>query len=183
MGNNKKIPADLPVVVIDSSVLRKNPLLSNGAGVWLAKLAERNRIKLHLPIIVKNEVLTQFEKSYAENTTLAFEQFSKLVRKNDLDEGFVEILFSLEKKVDSVFKSKYENLLNFYSSTIFSIESIEKDDAVNVFNNYFQGKGSFSEPKCRKDIPDAFIYEVIRKLSLSGPVILLSEDNRLGKQF
>jgi hypothetical protein len=174
------IPKDIPVIILDSSVLKKNHLLSIGFGVWLVKLAEKKQIELHIPYVVKNEILTQFEKSYASNTTFAFDQFSKLIRKNDLDNAFLKKLDDIEKTVSSILKAKFEKLFNFYNSSIFKIDPIEEADAINAFQNYFQGKGAFSQVKNREDLPDAFIYEVVRRLSSDGPIIVLSDDSGLG---
>lgn len=168
-----------PVVILDTSVLKKNVFLSTGDGVWLLKLAEKKLIELYLPFIVKHEILSQFEKSYAENTSFAFDQFSKLIRKNEINEALNKSLNSIQKEVDSIFEAKKKSLHDFYNSKTFEIAEIHKDDAINVFNNYFKGAGNFTEAKNRKDIPDAFIFEVVKRLAAKRTVFVLSDDEKL----
>lgn len=170
-----------PVVIIDSSVLIKNHKLSKGMGLWLKKLSSKNKIELHLPHIVKDEVLSSFELSYSKNTTQAFDTFYKLFKKNDISSDLENKLDEMNKQVEKVYTSKVQELKDFYMSDIFKIDDLHEKDAAKVLANYFKGGSCFSKLKNREDIPDAFIYETLSRFSKVKNVIFLCDDGKLGE--
>lgn len=169
------------LVVLDTSVLRKNPFLTKEMGYWLKSLAEKKKVEIHLPYIVKNEIITQFTAHYQEESIDAYDKFSKVLKKNNISEALGSLLVTLQSEVEQLFNEKKRYLEEFYNSEIFIIDSIEAADTFNVFNNYFKGKGNFTKIKNREDLPDGFIFELVRRLSSDKEILFLSDDKALVK--
>lgn len=168
-------------IIVDSTILRSNPFLETGEGPWLKKLSNDEHVIIHLSEIVMNEVITQLQESYKKTTTIALQEFSKKTKKNDLPTDFTNKLKDLEEDVNNIYNGKSQKLIDFYNSKTFMIELIIHEDTKNVFENYFSGSGNFRKIKDRSDIPDSFIFELVKRVCTKNQSIFISGDENLQK--
>lgn len=168
-------------VVFDTNVLRSEPFYSNEEYNSLQLLVENSHLDIYIPHLVEQEYLHQLEDDLDKNIQSINTSCSKLARnhfssKNDISK--LEVL-ATEVKIKG-----FENIEQEFSDRFFCDLSAKKlkikhKHTLNVFKDYFSGKGVFANKKERKDIPDAFIFEAIKDLKEKNlSVVVLVEDKR-----
>lgn len=139
--------------------------MESGNAIWLKKLSEKKLIDLYLPIVVKNELLSQRIEKIQEETTQSLEKFSKDIQKFNHSE-LKKLFHKVSKIVSDIEKDNRKNAEEFLNSDLFNEIEFNSQDQSNVFEKYFTGAGVFfNRLKNRKDLPDAFIYESIKSIS------------------
>lgn len=170
------------VVVLDSSILNRDRSC-NGLDMNLfVKWASLNLICWHVPWVVYKEVVS---KGLLETNQL-FEDLKKKI-KDVLDLGqsdnITKIFESIREKINML-SSDFESNNEKYWKSFFKdavIDDFDCSTSQNVLNSYFSGYPPFSSPKCRRDIPDAFIYDEIKKLASKYEIFFICGDNNLRK--
>lgn len=170
------------VIVLDSSILNRDRSC-NGLDMNLfVKWASLNLICWHVPWVVYKEVAS---KGLLETNQL-FEDLKKKI-KDVLDLGqsdnITKIFESIREKINML-SSDFESNNEKYWKSFFKdavIDDFDCSTSQNVLNSYFSGYPPFSAPKCRRDIPDAFIYDEIKKLASKYEIFFICGDNNLRK--
>lgn len=169
-------------VVIDTSIYRTDPKREKAAFRVLAKLATNSFVRVHIPHIVEREFSTQ-QLSSLENTFGEARKFVSSIRKR-VSESLTQEVNGIDKLIEA-FRSKAEaevasSLSNWASEINAVTHATQPHHGELVLNAYFSGGAPFSQPKERKDFPDAFIYESIRDLAkLKGTIHVVSADENL----
>lgn len=155
-------------IVLDTNIYSGDPNRQKAGFKVLSKLISEFKIQLFIPDIVKREFVTQRTDEYQDTVEKAQKSLKDILRK----------------KLDARLKQKVEKILKDFDATKADIVSYPEWDFSNwayqaraknlkvddihikpVFEAYFKGKMPFSTKKSRKDIPDAFIFETIKRLS------------------
>lgn len=169
-------------VVIDTSIYRADPKREKAAFRILTKLATNGFAQVHIPHVVEREFSTQQLLSL-ENTFSEARKFVSSARKK-VSESLAQEVSGIEKIVEE-FRAKAEaevgsSLSKWAADINAKIHATQPHHGELVLNSYFSGAAPFSQPKERKDFPDAFIYESIRDLvTLKSSLHVVSADENL----
>lgn len=170
-------------IVIDTSILRKDRGFLNSDILLIKKLSKLDLIKLHFPWIVFKESTTQNLLDVNASIDNAIKEISSLNRKGIHKDDF-DKLGKISNDLN-IIKSDIENSINrhwesFIIDSKAILHEIDECHGKKVMNSYFLGLTPFPNPKSRKDIPDAFIYEAIRSINDKyGKVYFICDDNNL----
>jgi hypothetical protein len=169
-------------VVIDTSIYRTDPKREKAAFRVLAKLAANGFVRVHIPHVVEREFSTQ-QLSSLESTFGEARKFGSSIRKK-VSESLTHEVNGIDKLIEA-FRVKAEteiasSLSNWATEIGAETHHTQPHHGELVLNAYFSGGAPFSQPKERKDFPDAFIYESIRDLAkLKETVCVVSADENL----
>lgn len=169
-------------VVIDTSIYRADPRREKAAFRILTKLATNGFVRVHIPHVVEREFSTQ-QLTSLESTLGEARKFISSARKR-VSESLLQEVNGIEKLIEA-FRAKAEaevasSLSKWAKDINAEIHATQPHHGELVLNAYFSGDAPFSQPKERKDFPDAFIYESIQDLAkLKGSVNVVSADENL----
>gem|GEM_PF-6439254 len=171
-------------VVIDSNIYRsegfKSPKLAT-----LKDMGTKNFVKIHIPWFVYKECVTQ-------NIEKGSEPFNKAIeamKKASVHYGINEIneiqnkLTCLKNNVIDIEQKKWKDFIEISKAKLYDYD---KEGSQQVFEDYFEGNPPFSALKARKDIPDAFIFQDIKKISQSvdvDNVYVITNDQKFNKEL
>lgn len=169
-------------VVIDTSIYRTDPKREKAAFRVLTKLATNGFVRVHIPRVVEREFVTQ-QLASLETTFGESRKFVSSIRKK-ISESLTPEVNSIDKSIEA-FRVKAEaeiasSLSNWAEEISAEVHPAQPHHGELVLDAYFCGNAPFSQPKERKDFPDAFIYESIRDLvKLKETVHVVSADENL----
>lgn len=169
-------------VVIDTSIYRADPKREKAAFRVLAKLATNGFIRVHIPHVVEREFSTQQLSSLEGAFGEAKKSVSSIRKK--VSELLTPELIGIDKIIEA-FRAKAEaeitgSLSNWAAEIGAEAHHTQPHHGKLVLDAYFSGSAPFSQPKERKDFPDAFIYESMRDvLKLYGAIHAVSSDKNL----
>ncbi len=169
-------------LVVDTSIYRADPKREKAAFRVLTKLATNGFVRVHIPYVVEREFSTQ-QLSSLESTFGEARKFVASARKK-VSESIAQEVNEIDKLIE-IFRAKAEedvatSLLRWTADIKAEIHATQPHHGELVLNSYFSGDAPFSQPKERKDFPDAFIYESIRDLAiLKGSLHVVSADENL----
>lgn len=169
-------------VVIDTSIYRADPKREKAAFRILTKMAANGFVRVHIPHVVEREFSTQ-QLTSLESTFGEARKFISSARKR-VSESLIQEVNGIEKLIES-FRVKAEveivsSLSKWAKEINAEIHATQPHHGELVLNAYFSGNAPFSQPKERKDFPDAFIYESIHDIAkLKGSVHVDSADENL----
>lgn len=169
-------------VVIDTSIYRTDPKREKAAFRVLTKLATNGFVRVHIPHVVEREFSTQ-QLASLETTFGEGKRFVSSIRKK-VSESLTPEVNDIENLIGA-FRVKAEaeiasSLSNWAAEISAEIHPTQPHHGELVLDAYFSGNAPFSQPKERKDFPDAFIYESIRDLvKLKEIVHMVSADENL----
>lgn len=169
-------------IVIDSTEFKKDRGL-NKADISLIKdMGAEEFIKLHIPYFVYRECSSSSiadlntDLKQIQSTLNSLER--KGMGKTDFESAkkIEEEILKLEKNIEASNKELWDE---FVSESKAELYDYDEKDSIAVFDAYFTGGKPFKSLKKRDDIPDAFIYATIKKISEKEEVYLVSGDNNL----
>ena len=169
-------------ILLDSTEYRQDRGLNKEQISLLRELGNKRLISIHIPwFVYKESSSTSFEELKSEFNNIS----TKLINADkkgihEKEYGKLKKIVSEINGINDVLEKSVENVWQDFikhSNSIF--HEFDKDDSFEVFQNYFKGDKPFKNVKNREDIPDAFIYLTIKKISLKEKLILISNDNNL----
>lgn len=169
-------------VVIDTSIYRKDPMRVKAAFRVLTKLATNGFVRVHIPHVVEREFTTQ-QLALLEITFGEYRKFISSIRKKVSESLTIEV--NGIDKLNTAFRGKAEaeivnSLSNWAAEISAEIHPAQPHHGELILEAYFSGSAPFSQPKERKDFPDAFIYESIKDLAaLKKTIHAVSADENL----
>lgn len=169
-------------VILDTSILRKDPGRKRASFRALERLARQEKIALFLPHVVEREFVTQeaelIKKPLIEAKSSLRSALRRPVSPTRLKQ-FQEILSGIEtalQEAELAAEAIGADLVRALNATRIPVGSGHGE---SVLNAYFSGAPPFKELKSRDDIPDAFLYETLRDLISNGPLEFVSADRNL----
>ena len=147
-----------------------------------AKLSSIGLLEWYIPWIVYKEVTSSglFEGIDAiGKVSTSLTLLKKLGQTIAVERKITEIEKGLSeiKNNYSEYCTEYWN--RFLQESNATMGDYDKDISLDVFESYFSGGLPYQQPKNRKDIPDSFIFEEIKKLSQKNQITFISCDNNL----
>lgn len=169
-------------VVIDTSIYRTDPKREKAAFRVLTKLATHGFVRVHIPHVVEREFSTQ-QIALLDTIFGESKKFVSSIRKK-ISESLTNEVNTIDKAVESLRKKAEaeisSSLSNWATEISAEIHTTQPHHGDLVLTAYFSGGDPFSQPKERKDFPDAFIYESIRDLVKQKDAIhIVSADENL----
>ncbi len=169
-------------VVIDTNIYRADPKREKAAFRILTKLAENGFARIHIPRVVERE-FSGHQLSLIDSTFGDASKFISNVRKR-LSDSLITNVKGVEVLIKEL-RSKAEeevsnSLLRWADEIGATLHEPQPHHGELVLESYFSGGAPFSQPKERKDFPDAFIFQSVRDLaSEKEPLYVVSGDNNL----
>ena len=170
-------------VVIDSNIYRSEGFKSQKLAT-LKDMGTNNFVKIHIPWFVYKECVTQNIEKGSEPFNKAIEAIKKAsihYGKNEINE-IQNKLTSLKNNVTLIEEKKWMDFIKISNSKLYDYD---KEGSQQVFKDYFEGNSPFSALKARKDIPDAFVFQDIKKISQSvdDNVYVITNDKKFKKEI
>jgi rRNA-processing protein FCF1 len=175
-------------VVLDTNVLRSHFTSRTKGFDALTSLGKSGLIQLHIPYIVEKEYISQLSKQEKDKFDNASSSLNSLKRSHFVSRTNESFFKETISKLSKLEKSAVSNIEQKFASWIKTskaiVHNIKTNHAERVFEKYFKGVKPFSQLKNRSDIPDAFIYEVIKDISQSEKDIhVICNDKNLRESF
>lgn len=167
-------------VVLDTSVFVRDPGRRKAAFRALERLAKTRLLRLHVPEVVRMEVVTRLRAELDEvlaEIEAGIKRFKRRVslaqeRRLDEADGIVR-----ELRVDVDASVALQGWLKEVGAHIYEIS---EGTGAAVMTSYFAGDAPFARPKKRDDIPDAFIWRnVVEIAEVCEHVHFVCLDSRL----
>jgi hypothetical protein len=173
-------------IVIDSTEYKTDKGLNKEDISIIKDLGDKGLIELHIPwFIYKECISTSIDVLNTE--MLQIETSLKSFNRKGLDDFDYHGARSIAKEVEELRGEIKISVVNLWEKFVTKSKAylyqFDEKESKNVFNSYFVGDKPFKSLKSRKDIPDAFIYNTILKISSSGVVHLISNDKNLCEAF
>lgn len=170
-------------VVIESNIYRSEGLNKSEKLATLKDMGSNNFVKIHIPWFVYKECVTQS----IEKRSKPFNKVIEAINQVPVDYGENEIneiqnkLTSLKNNVTLIEEKKWIDFIKISNAKLYDYD---KEVSQQVFEDYFEGNPPFSALKERKDIPDAFIFQDIKKISQSvDNVYVITNDKKFKKEI
>jgi len=168
-------------VILDTNILHQEGLNSTRIQI-LKRLVKNESVEVVIPEIVIKEYNTKVIEDIRAEIKNIESSIDKLHRRNSLNldsyqvRGFLNLLEKCESEFDKAFT-------NWLQSQNAKIHEISRTSIVDLFDDYFAGRGAFREKKTRSDIPDAVIFDCIKKIAKdeSNEVAVILNDKILDK--
>lgn len=173
--------ASLPRVLLDSSALRSAGWKS-AAVASLLELARNDQIELIVPQMAYDERRTQWRDDYAKKIKDSIRHIRSARQDSLIDSVISNALSEAIAKLEAVSDAEAASvrLANAYFANGAKVEPIGPADAGVVMANYLIGAAPFSDVKARKDIPDAYIYEAVKRYAdIENPATFVTGDENL----
>lgn len=170
-------------LVLDTNAFTSDRRRESGPFRALERLCKGQKVKLHMPHVVKNEFITQQQQEgrrlLKEIRGLTKELLS--VTRDEEIAGFAEetndSAHDLRRKASNLFKQEWERWL---TEVEVSDCPIDPSHGAKVMQDYFEGKAPFKSLKNRNDIPDGFIFQTIVDLATRHqPLHVVANDNAM----
>lgn len=174
------MPEERKIVVLDSSIINQDRSCEGRDMNLFVKWVSLGLLVWRVPWIIFREVVSKgfIDGNHEiDNVKKNLKDFEKLGQEKNVKNQ----LSILSEKID-LFKEKYKKQNEEYWKNFFLKANIDDFDckmSERVLNAYFDGDSPFSVPKCRKDIPDAFIYESLKKLTNEYEIVFVCADHNL----
>lgn len=169
-------------VILDSSIINHDRAFLSGDFLLLKKLAELRLIQLHIPWVVLNEVITRSVNDRFDAIKQVAKQLEVLNRLGNLKKRNADLL-RMTNAVKKIEKSCIDGVNRYWEVFIKTakvvVDGIAPADGYEVMCSYFAGKSPFSKQKSRQDIPDAFIYESVKRISEKMSAVFVCADDQL----
>ncbi|QYJ67683.1 PIN domain-containing protein [Flavobacterium litorale] len=169
-------------IIIDSTEFRKDRGLNKSELALLKDMGHFNLLNLHIPWFVYKESTTtsvkelKTELNKIKNSLEAFNR--KGISPYDYETA-KKLADEIEKLFDKAEDSNKNLWLEFIKTSKAKLYQFDEKESIIVFNAYFNGDIPFKSVKSRGDIPDAFIFQTIKKIASTRPVHLISGDKKL----
>ena len=171
-------------VVIESNIYKSEGLNKSQNLALLKDMGNNNFVKIHIPWFVYKECVTDSIKIGNEQFENAIKTINKISvhyrKKNEIEE-IQNKLTCLKNNVIDIEQKKWKDFIKISNAKLYNYD---KEGSQQVFEDYFEGNPPFSALKARKDIPDAFIFQDIKKISQSvDNVYVITNDQKFNKEL
>jgi len=170
------------VIVIDSTEYRQDRSLNKSDLAYIKDLGSKSLIKLHIPWFVYKESTThsvselEIELSKIKNTLASLDKRGIAPIDSRTAKNISKTVEDFRVSIKNSNKRLWDDFIKDSNATL---HKFDEKDSISVFESYFDGGKPFKSLKSRNDIPDAFIYITIKKLSIKEVVHLISGDKNL----
>jgi hypothetical protein len=155
-------------VLIDTSILRSSPNLQSEAFKALRFLKHTGKIQVHIPYFVQQEFISSQKLAFQDGavdirkTLKGIERLPMTKSKQrEIDTKAADLQRALDEAKDGV-SIRFGKLVAKMRG---KIHEVQPSHGARVAADYFSGAAPFQVAKSRKDIPDSFIWQVVKDVS------------------
>lgn len=167
-------------IVIDTNIYRKDPSQTSLPFKALSRLCKAKTARLHIPYIVKREFQTQQVNSYQKEMQISLSSINGLLKKNlsmKVRDAVSDIKSSIEASFPLVTEDAETGIVKWAEEIGAVVYPLVHEEAEKAMEAYFNGHPPLKEPKIRKDIPDAFLFQSVLSISKNSETLyVISED-------
>jgi hypothetical protein len=170
-------------VLIDTNIYRKCPARNDLPFKALERLCKAEVVTLNVPYVVEREVQTQQIEAYKKELAGAVGGIDGLLKKV-LSPAHRAQALTIKHELCAVQQPILAEVEADFPTWVESIGGkrllLTEHDALAAMEAYFFGKSPLTQPKDRKDIPDAFIFQSILQLATqAAPLSVIAEDGKV----
>lgn len=154
-------------LAIDTQIYRQKPRQDSTEFKALTYLIKRGHIKLHVPYFVENEFGSFLELEHKKRIEQAIRNIDYITKHDNPGVKTVEakkLLGHLVDHKDKIIHERRKSFTTWLNSLNAIFHELTIDETKNAIKSYFYGTTPLKEPKNRKDIPDAFIFQTFLNL-------------------
>lgn len=169
-------------VVLDTTILRRDPSRSKLDFRSLSFYSRSQHIDLYIPSIVRDEFSSQELESYKDAPVKLLSLLRDIVRigKEEIPKEIQEFAKYVAGNASVIESAPNRSFYNWLSSSKVRIIDVNFDHMQGMLYAYFAGQPPFSNIRSRKDIPDALIQQAVSELSVSVEnLVFICGDNNL----
>ena len=155
-------------IVIDTSIYRTDPWRKKAAFKAVERLAKADKLKLHVPYFVKEELISFARSEYENHVDKLQQEISRLQQKplsKKLTNQLNKFRGQFETIKDDLTRFPETEISQWFKNVGANMHPISETHGVKVVSDYFEGVLPFRAKKNRDDFPDAFIWQVIADIS------------------
>lgn len=180
----KEIRKEKIHLIFDTNILRSEPFYSRAEYSSLETLVEFGHVEVYIPELVEREYTEQLKDDFSKYIGKIKSNSKSLSRSASVavsDKNLEKLNTVINKIERDGFENIEQGFTNkFYDGLFASRLTIQSHHTPNVFDSYFAGTDAFKTKKERKDIPDAFIFEIIKDLNRKQKnLVVLVADKQL----
>ena len=185
MQGDLKVIIRMLNVVIDSSIINQDRGFRGSDSRLFKELASMKLLQWRIPWVVWREIVTKGEIDSLSSITQMrglLKDYQRIGQSNTVLTKVAKadkIFSTLESACGRNNSAYWDSLLKTTNAIIEPMDSL---DGKNVMESYFWGSPPFPNPKSRKDIPDAFIFESIKRISRQCPIVFICNDSNLSNE-
>lgn len=169
-------------IVLDTNIYRKNPSRSDLPFQALARLAKAGQVKVHIPYIVEREFQT-YRRSLCQDDMRNADSALRSLLKKELSPATKTLvqgtLDGIEEYKEALLLDAEQSLPAWANDIGALRQELTIEQSRGALEAYFQGSAPLTEPKKRNDIPDSFIFQAIKAIPNTSPLVVISEDGKL----
>ena len=170
-------------VLIDSCIFRADRKRSKSSFRIIARLARAGKLRVHIPVYVKNEVISQQQEDVGRNIRELESTAEAIVRTTGAP-ALTTFSEDIVARVAAAQAHVKEHLATEFQEWMQEVRAVETpllpDHGQRVTDAYFAGAPPFRSPKHRPDIPDSFIWEAALDIAKNCELLyVVSKDGRL----
>lgn len=142
----------------------------------LEQLIRDGHVRVHLPWIVVEELVSGLSAEYRRQINAALEAL-RGIRRDFLDVGSMNAMNTLRALSERIEANWRSDVSEWITRNNVSVHSVPAEAAEAAITRYFSGMAPFRAPKNRNDFPDALIWETVASLaSRFGRIEFVSGD-------
>lgn len=174
-------------IFIDSTEFKAHPSRLSKAFGQLKQLSIFNYVEIHLSRINVDEVesaILETIKSQQSATSDAVSKASSFISSSERADSIENHLKLNSEWFSQVSQEAINKFRLWLKETKTIIHEIHPEDGKSVMNSYFIGGPPFKQIKAREDIPDAFIWESIKRISsTSDTIFFVTSDKKFQEKI
>ncbi|MBE9572304.1 MAG: DUF4935 domain-containing protein [Proteobacteria bacterium] len=151
-------------LVIDTNIYRKAPRLDSMEFAGLAYLAQKGFLDIHVPYVIEQEFSSHLEIEQRKRLSEVVNRLSRALNfegKGDATNWLVGVTSQIASKVDEIVLERSHAFRSWLEENGATFHPLTLTQSEKAWEAYFKGALPLKEPKSRKDIPDAFIFQSI----------------------
>jgi hypothetical protein len=155
-------------LVLDTNIFRKTPRLDSPEFKSLAYLSKKKCVHIHVPYIVEREFVTHLELEQRERISTAIRSLKSATKHAPLGKvssKLPKIASALEQQADALTKERSAAFIAWLEDVGGQRHPLSIKESRGALEAYFNGLPPLKEPKVRKDIPDAFIFQSVLRIN------------------
>lgn len=168
-------------IFIDSTEFKSEPSRLSKSFGQTTELSILDFLQIHLSKINVDEIESWIDETISKNKHSSLDALNKTKYFKLSEEQFEsnkKLMSETTQWYDSAKEDAKTEFKSWLKKTKSVIHHIEPEDGSTVMGSYFSGTPPFKQIKYRDDIPDAFIWETLKRFNLQeGQLYFVSADN------
>ena len=180
-GNSSDGPDVMINIILDTNTYRADIGRKSAPFMVLEELAKSELLCLHLPYYIDQEFKTQLQESaeLLQSATKLIDKAVKLPISSELAGALSDLSQRISNVSAEVANELHQGFDAWKKVTGARSHALDQSHGHRVTDAYFGGRPPFTEPKVRKHIPDAFVFQQVADIAQAAEevVFVCGDDN------